>query len=154
MNTETTKAQVNAAMQIVLAIADTIKEVKEVPSGHLYARLMGKLTLEDYNGIIRLLINSGVISLDGNHVIRWEADDKSANFEAPKVEPFKAGDNVTFTPDSPRNTKTTGLLVEQIKNTSDAVGWHILAPLPGDPGRIVRVWAEDGKLTKTEGCVA
>jgi ArsR family metal-binding transcriptional regulator len=66
-----TKEQVNAAMQIVLAIGDTIKELKEVPSGHLYAQLMGKLSLSDYEAIIGVLKRSGKVVEDQSHLLRW-----------------------------------------------------------------------------------
>jgi len=41
-----------AAMQIVLAVSETIRDLGRVPSGHLYAQLMGRMSLETYNLII------------------------------------------------------------------------------------------------------
>lgn len=53
----------------------------------------------------------------------------------------------TFTPfRTPRHCAVSGLFVEWINNGDGA---HILAPLPGDPGRIVRVWKLDGEITVT-----
>lgn len=36
--------------------------------------------------------------------------------------------------------------MEEIKNQSGERGWHILSPLPQDPGRVVRVWESTGVL--------
>jgi hypothetical protein len=65
-----TKVQLQAATQVLLAVHDAIRELGEVPSGHLYARLMGHLTLDQYNTIIGILESSGVIRVD-NHLIQY-----------------------------------------------------------------------------------
>lgn len=42
-----------------MAVADAIKELGEVPSGHLYARLMAHgCTLENFESIVRMLTRS------------------------------------------------------------------------------------------------
>jgi hypothetical protein len=64
------KQKVEAALQIVKAIADAIRELKEVPSGHLYARLMGNLTLQQYEEVIQVLVRAKVITVK-NHLITW-----------------------------------------------------------------------------------
>jgi hypothetical protein len=64
------KQKVEAALQIVKAIADAIRELKEVPSGHLYANLMGKLTLQQYEEVIQVLVRAKVITVK-NHLITW-----------------------------------------------------------------------------------
>jgi hypothetical protein len=61
--TTMTKEQAHALIQFMGAVASLIKEVKEIPSGHLYAQLMGKMTLDQYNDMIATLKNAGLVSL-------------------------------------------------------------------------------------------
>ena len=68
---EITKERLDAALQVFKAVADCIREVKEVPSGELYARLMQFLTFEQYSTIIDQLKKAKVIS-ESNHVLKWE----------------------------------------------------------------------------------
>ena len=65
-----TKEQVRAGLEIVLAVSDAIRELGEVPSGHLYAHLMGKLSIDDYNKIISILVGAKLITNQG-HLLRW-----------------------------------------------------------------------------------
>lgn len=64
------KEQILTAYQITFIIGDEIRELKEVPSGHLYAMVMGKLSLEVYNGAIGALKRAGVVEERGN-VLYW-----------------------------------------------------------------------------------
>ena len=65
-----TKEQAHAAVEIVRALADTIRELGTVPSGVLYSNVLGTLSLEQYQSVIRLLKNSGLVSETG-HLLRW-----------------------------------------------------------------------------------
>jgi hypothetical protein len=67
--TQVTKDQIKAAIQITLAIADAIRELGEVPSGHLYARI-GHLSIEDYNSIIDILKRGGLVK-EQHHLLTW-----------------------------------------------------------------------------------
>ena len=62
--------QERAALAIVLAVGEAIKELGSVPSGHLYARLMGQMSLETYNKVIGLLVKTGAIKNEG-HLLTW-----------------------------------------------------------------------------------
>ena len=66
----TTKEQVKAAIGVACAIADAIRELHEVPSGHLYAELMGHLSLDQYQAIIDGLERAKLIKVE-NHLITW-----------------------------------------------------------------------------------
>lgn len=68
------QAQLAAGMEIIRAIADAIRELKSVPSGHLYARLCGNMSLSEYQQIIGILQRSKVIVVEPSHLIRWIAD--------------------------------------------------------------------------------
>lgn len=63
-------AQEKAALGIVLAIGETIKELGSVPNGHLYAQLMGRMSLETYNKVIALLVKTGAVK-EENHLLTW-----------------------------------------------------------------------------------
>jgi hypothetical protein len=60
-----------AALQTVAAVGDAIRSLKTVPSGVLYAQLMGHLTLGQYNAIIAALVNAGVV-VEQNHLLTWK----------------------------------------------------------------------------------
>lgn len=65
-----TKTEVRAAVDVVLVVAETIRELKEVPSGVLYANLMGHLSLADYTKIVGILKRSNLVE-EKSHVLRW-----------------------------------------------------------------------------------
>lgn len=69
-NTLHTEAQVTAAIRAVAAIGDAIRELGSVPSGELYARLMGHLDIDQYQRIIDTLKRTGLVAELG-HVIKW-----------------------------------------------------------------------------------
>ena len=64
------KAELKAALGVLVAVAETIREVGSVPSGVLYAQLIGKVTLDGWHGILRNLKNAGLID-DRNHMLVW-----------------------------------------------------------------------------------
>jgi len=66
----TTKEQIGAAIQAVAAIGQAIMELKSVPSGVLYAQICSKMSLNDYESAIRLLVKAGVVEEKG-HVLTW-----------------------------------------------------------------------------------
>ncbi len=66
-----TKAQVKAAMAVVLVVGETIRDLGEVPSGHLYAQLMGRFSLAEYEKIIDTLVRAGVVEKTPQHLLRW-----------------------------------------------------------------------------------
>lgn len=65
-----TKAEVSAAVQVVVAVGEAIKAFGKVPSGELYANLMGRMSLETYNKVIALLVKTGAVKVE-NHEIIW-----------------------------------------------------------------------------------
>jgi len=69
-NTEP-RDQLEAAFQVLKALAEIIRQAGEVPSGELYARLMGKVTLEDYTRLIATLKRTGLVTETPGHLLRW-----------------------------------------------------------------------------------
>ena len=66
----TTQNDVKSALGILRAVADAIRELGEVPSGHLYAHLISKLSLEQYEQVIGVLKQAGLIT-ESNHLLTW-----------------------------------------------------------------------------------
>lgn len=66
------KSEVKAALAIVRAIADTIRELGSIPSGHLYAQLMGHMELTHYNQILGILKRSGMVAESESHLLTWK----------------------------------------------------------------------------------
>ena len=64
------KAETRAALWIVAAVGEAIRDLGEVPSGHLYAGLMGNMSLATYERIIGILKDQGMVS-ESNHLLRW-----------------------------------------------------------------------------------
>lgn len=62
--------QIKAAFHSTVAIAEAIRELGQVPSGHLYARVMGTLDLTAYRAVIRTLVNAGLVS-DSGDLLTW-----------------------------------------------------------------------------------
>ena len=60
-----------AAVRVAHAIAETIRELGEVPSGHLYARVMGVMDLRQYEQVIDLLIDARLVERAPSHLLRW-----------------------------------------------------------------------------------
>ena len=60
-----------AAVRVAHAIAETIRELGEVPSGHLYARVMGVMDLRQYEQVISLLIDARLVERAPSHLLRW-----------------------------------------------------------------------------------
>ena len=67
---ETLGKTAHAVLEITMAIHDTIKAAGSngVPSGHVYAVVMAVLTLDQYQRVISLLKQSGVVRESG-HVL-------------------------------------------------------------------------------------
>jgi transcriptional regulator CtsR len=66
-----TKEQINGGLQVVQAIAEAIRELKQVPSGKLYAMVMGKLSLEQYEKVIQILVDARLVKKHQSHLLEW-----------------------------------------------------------------------------------
>jgi hypothetical protein len=70
MTTDTNELQ--AALQIARILAEAIRDAGPMglPSGHLYAAVMGKVSLGAYQSILRVLVNKGWVR-DSGHLLTW-----------------------------------------------------------------------------------
>lgn len=60
-----------SAIRLVKAVADTIREVGEAPSGPIYAALMTHgVRLETYLSCVDVLKKAKLVS-ESNHVLKW-----------------------------------------------------------------------------------
>lgn len=60
-----------AALNMLLAVAECIRDLdRPVPSGELYANLMGHMTLDTYQSIVRILKEGGFIT-ESNFLLTW-----------------------------------------------------------------------------------
>lgn len=65
-----TRDQIVAAFNVVAALAEAIRVLGSVPSGELYARVMGNLSVQAYDSAIDTLIRARLVS-KRNNVIAW-----------------------------------------------------------------------------------
>jgi hypothetical protein len=66
-----THPDVIAAFRILQAIAEAIRELGEVPSGHLYANLQDRLTLRQFEQAIEALKGAGLVRESNAHLLTW-----------------------------------------------------------------------------------
>ncbi len=66
-----TKANVQAYVSCVRAIAETVREVGECPESALYVPLVGRMSLETFNGMMRMLVGAGLVSISASHLVCW-----------------------------------------------------------------------------------
>ena len=65
-----TPEQIKSTMDTLRALADAIKELKQVPSGILYSQVMGYMSLGTYERCIGVLKCAGVVT-ESNHMLTW-----------------------------------------------------------------------------------
>jgi hypothetical protein len=69
---ENTKSvQTKAALMVLAAVAETIRELGSVPSGHLYAQLMGRMDFQGYTKLIDTLKGAGLVSENRQNELTW-----------------------------------------------------------------------------------
>ena len=68
--------RIAAAFQMVQAMAEAIRDLQSVPSGHLYARLCGVMDFETFASIIRTLENAKLIETRAGSVLVWTGPEK------------------------------------------------------------------------------
>jgi hypothetical protein len=66
-----TKAQVGAALSTVMALSEAIRGLGQIPSGHLYAQAMNRMSLETYETVIEILIGADLVKRDSSHMLTW-----------------------------------------------------------------------------------
>lgn len=59
-----------ASATVATILAEAIRDLGRVPSGHLYARVMGHLSMEAYNSAISILKMSDLVE-ERSHELIW-----------------------------------------------------------------------------------
>ena len=67
---KTTKEQLTQGLLVLRAVADSIRELKRVPSGVLYAQVMSLMDLPTYERIIETLKRTGLVA-ESNFMLEW-----------------------------------------------------------------------------------
>jgi len=65
------KKGVTDALQITVALAETIRELKEVPAGKLYAALMTRIDHETFERLVKTLEGAGLVKRERSGMLRW-----------------------------------------------------------------------------------
>lgn len=65
-----TREDIGRVLAVVQVLAEAIRGATEIPSGHLYAQVMGKIDLAAYEGAIGLLKRAGLV-VEKGHVLTW-----------------------------------------------------------------------------------
>lgn len=66
----TTPQQISAALAITAAVGDAIRELRSVPTGMLYVRVMDRMTIEVFTKIIDALKGADLVTESGD-VLTW-----------------------------------------------------------------------------------
>lgn len=62
--------KIQGTIQIVAAVGQAIADLGSVPSGHLYAHMMGHMDLESFNNVIGMLKKAKLVE-ESNHLLTW-----------------------------------------------------------------------------------
>lgn len=68
-----------AAAGAALALAECIRDLGSVPSGHLYACVMGYMSLETYEALIGILVDAGKVRRHPSHLLEWVGPQRTAH---------------------------------------------------------------------------
>jgi len=68
-----TRQDANAYLAAILETLDEMggqSVIDGAPSGHLYAGLMGRLSLDDYTALVSIAKEVGLVTVDRSHLVR------------------------------------------------------------------------------------
>ena len=65
-----TRQEIKAALTGIQAVAEAIRNLKQVPSTDLYIHLMGHMDIQTYESIIGLLKRAGLVKEKGS-LLKW-----------------------------------------------------------------------------------
>jgi hypothetical protein len=66
-----TKEQLVSGIQAIGSIGSAIQELGQVPAGVMYAQLMGKVSLEQFERMIGILVSANLVTRDTSHMLHW-----------------------------------------------------------------------------------
>lgn len=65
-----TAEQIRAVLDVMIAMTDTIRVAGRVPSGELYAQVMGHMDIHTYNAIVARIKGTGLV-IEKSHELIW-----------------------------------------------------------------------------------
>lgn len=71
MKNAVTKEQLKAALDLVRIVAEAIREASQLPAGELYAVMMGTVSLPEFDRVIGMLVNAGLVAREQSNLLRW-----------------------------------------------------------------------------------
>lgn len=57
--------------RVAMALADAIRDLGNVPAGHLYAQVMSTIDLQTFNELIVVLEDCGWVRREASHLLVW-----------------------------------------------------------------------------------
>jgi hypothetical protein len=69
------KAQLTAAVKTVVTVLEAIREAGEIPAGTLYAILCGRMDHTEFESMMTLIVNTGLVTRDRSNLLRWVGPD-------------------------------------------------------------------------------
>jgi hypothetical protein len=60
----------DAALAIVRAVGEAVRELRQVPEGVLYANLASHMSLAQFRAVVNILKDAGMVTVE-NHVVTW-----------------------------------------------------------------------------------
>ena len=64
-----TTENIQSALKVMVAAVEAIKDAGQIPSGHLYAAMMGTLSQSSYDAMLRQILRTGLVRQDGDVLI-------------------------------------------------------------------------------------
>lgn len=61
----------DTAVKTIRLVGELIKDADAIPSGHLYAALMSHMSLNTYEGVIKILVDTGLVRRGPMHMLIW-----------------------------------------------------------------------------------
>jgi hypothetical protein len=66
---DVTPAQIKAALQTMMAVADAIREAGRIPAGTLYAALMPRLSAGAFDSMLAQVLRTGLVRREGDELV-------------------------------------------------------------------------------------
>ena len=75
MSKDQIKDQIKAALAVAHALGEAIRDLKEIPAGHLYAHVTGKLSHDQFEQAVGILVKAGLVRREPSHLLVWTGPD-------------------------------------------------------------------------------
>lgn len=70
-STQPTRAQHRAALSVILTLTEAIRQLGEIPSGHLYAQVCSHMDLQTYTSLIERIKGAGLVEESQGGMLTW-----------------------------------------------------------------------------------